>query len=132
MPRKLTRQQLVKKLDKVFSEYIRRKDADVNGNVKCVTCSKISHYKTMHCGHFQPRQYKTTRWEEDNVAVQCPGCNTFRGGEQYLFARYLDRKRSGLSKSLYEKSRENKKILTVEIEEMIEIYKEKIKGLNNE
>ena len=40
MTRKLTRKNIVKKLDTVFSEYIRRKYADKLGNVKCYTCKK--------------------------------------------------------------------------------------------
>ena len=40
MPRKTSRKTLEKKLDAVFSEYIRRKYADKNGIVSCYTCGK--------------------------------------------------------------------------------------------
>jgi hypothetical protein len=40
MPRKISRKNLIKKLDAIFSEYIRRKYADKNGIVKCYTCDK--------------------------------------------------------------------------------------------
>ena len=45
MPSKLSRSKIVKKLDAIFSQYIRLKDADHNGDVKCFTCGKVSHYK---------------------------------------------------------------------------------------
>lgn len=31
------------KLDKIFSEYIRLRDADNNGMVRCISCMKIDH-----------------------------------------------------------------------------------------
>ena len=40
----------LKKLDKIFSEYIRKRDADENGYVKCCTCPTVEHWKEMDCG----------------------------------------------------------------------------------
>ena len=36
MPSKLSRSKIVKKLDAIFSQYIRLKDADHNGDVTCL------------------------------------------------------------------------------------------------
>ena len=44
MPRKLTRKTLIKKLDTIFSIYIRRKNS-VNEIAKCITCGKKDHWK---------------------------------------------------------------------------------------
>lgn len=88
MPKKPTRKTLITKLDKVFSEYIRRKDAK-NDIATCVTCGKKDHWKKLQNGHFMSRKHYATRWDEDNVGVQCSACNVFRYGEQYLFAKYL-------------------------------------------
>ena len=52
MPRKPSRKTLIKKLDKVFSEYIRKRDTDKNGYGLCCTCAKRLHYKEGHAGHF--------------------------------------------------------------------------------
>ena len=83
---------LEKTADKWFSLYIRLRDADENGMVKCVTCGKIAHYKEMDCGHFVTRNHKVTRFREENCNVQCTSCNQFKKGEQYLHGKYIDLK----------------------------------------
>jgi hypothetical protein len=74
--KKLTRSKLIKKLDKVFSLYIRLRFAK-NEIAQCFTCGKKDHYKRLQCGHFQSRKYYSTRWDEINCQVQCAGCNVF-------------------------------------------------------
>ena len=44
--KKLTRSKLIKKLDSVFSKYIRRKDA-IDEVAKCVTCGVERHWKEL-------------------------------------------------------------------------------------
>jgi len=83
---------LKKKLDTLFSQYVRRKDADYLGMVNCYTCGVTKHYKEMHAGHFQSRRHISTRWHLTNVKVQCPKCNLFSQGEQYKFGIYLDQR----------------------------------------
>jgi hypothetical protein len=80
---------LEKKLDRVFSEYIRLKAADENGIVQCVTCGNYHHWREVHCGHFIPRARKATRFNEMNCHPQCVRCNTFRGGEHDIYRLYL-------------------------------------------
>ena len=72
------------KLDQVFSRYIRKRDADENGMGRCVTCFQ---WRRLQCGHFIPRQHKSTRWDELNCAGQCAHCNhpLWGGGEQDAF-----------------------------------------------
>ena len=50
--KKPTRSKLVKKLDTVFSQYIRLKDSK-DGIGTCVTCGKQDHWKNLQAGHFQ-------------------------------------------------------------------------------
>ena len=122
MAKKPTRKTLITKLDKVFSEYIRRKDAK-NDIATCVTCGKKDHWKKLQNGHFMSRKHYATRWDEDNVGVQCSACNVFRYGEQYLFAKYLGAEKADM---LLSKSRETVKFPDWEIQEMIDLYKTKI------
>jgi hypothetical protein len=127
MAKKKTRSQVVKKLDAVFSEYIRRRYAK-NDIATCVTCGKQDHWKKLQAGHFQSRKHYATRWDETNVQVQCSGCNVFRWGEQYKFSKWLDaNKGKGTSEGLAEKANQIVKFTTNELEEMIEEYKEKLK-----
>lgn len=127
--KKPTRSKIIKKLDTVFSQYIRLKDADNRGYVSCVTCGKRGHWKNggMQAGHFQSRKHYSTRWDERNVAVQCLGCNMFKSGEQYLFSKYLGDK---LSQELYEESRKIVKFTSDELLEKIEYYSRLVKKLS--
>jgi len=87
----MKRSTLVKKLDKIFSIWIRSKDADHAGMVDCFTCGVTKNWKyEIDAGHFQSRGKYETRWNEQNVKPQCKRCNGFRGGEQYRFAKNLN------------------------------------------
>tara|TARA_R100000541_G_scaffold551_1_gene3746 strand:+ start:1986 stop:2378 length:393 start_codon:yes stop_codon:yes gene_type:complete len=124
MSKKLKRSKLVKKLDSVFSQYIRLKDADEFGNATCFTCGKVDHWKKLQNGHFQSRKHYSTRWLEQNCQIQCAGCNVFRYGEQFLFSKYLDEKYGdGTSEELYYKAKQTIKLADFELEEMILKYK---------
>jgi hypothetical protein len=122
MAKKVTKTTLVKKLDTVFSIYIRRRYA-VNDIAKCVTCGKEDHWKSLQCGHFMSRKHMSTRWNEDNCQVQCAGCNVFRYGEQYKFSLYLG---NNLAESLHIKSKEVCKFTEVELQELIQNYTHQI------
>lgn len=123
---KVKRSTLVKNLDSVFSQYIRRKDA-INDIAKCVTCGKKDHWKKLQCGHFQSRRHYSTRWDIDNVAVQCYGCNITNQGQQFLFAKYL-----GLHKAeeMVLKSKQVVKFTDNDLQDMINYYKEKLNTLS--
>ena len=124
MPRKPKRKNLIKKLDTVFSKYIRLRDADKEGYCRCSTCGEVHHWTKIQAGHFISRKHYATRWNEDNVHAQCVACNVFRYGEQYKFSLYLGDK---LSKELLEKSRLIAKFTDIEIKEMIDDYNDRIK-----
>lgn len=129
MPRtakKPTRSKLVKKLDTVFSQYIRLSNADNNGYCTCVTCNKTFFWKEIQAGHFMSRKHYSTRWDERNVKPQCVRCNIYNQGEGYLYSLYLGDK---LSKKLLEESRELRKFTNIELEEMIADYSERVKKL---
>ena len=126
MPKKLTRSQLVKRLDAVFSQYIRLSNADNNKNCTCVTCNKKFHWKEIQAGHFMSRKHYSIRWDERNVKPQCAACNVFRYGEQYLYSLYLG---NNLSKELLDKSRIITKFTSDELEDMIIHYSNEVKKL---
>ena len=117
-----SRKSIVKKLDKVFSIYIRKRYANHNGIVECYTCGKKDHWKTMQCGHFQSRKYYVTRWNENNCQVQCVKCNMFRGGEQYKFGLKLNQQKKNLAEKLFLLSKQTKKFSNFELLNMIDKY----------
>lgn len=120
--KKLSRSKLIKKLDKVFSLYIRLRYAK-NEIAQCFTCGKKDHYKRLQCGHFQSRKHYSTRWDEINCQVQCAGCNVFRYGEQFVFGKNLDMEfGEGCSESLFYKAKQITKYSTNDIKELITKY----------
>jgi len=125
MPKKLTRSKLIKKLDTIFSRWVRLSNS-VNEICTCVTCGKESHWKDIQAGHFISRKHYSTRWDERNVKPQCVGCNVFKYGEQYKYSLYLGNK---LSKKLLVESRIIIKFTNVELEDMIKEYTERFNKL---
>ena len=125
---------LKKELDKWFSLYIRLRDATTEGAVICVTCNKVSHYKSgMQNGHFQSRRFMATRWNEQNCAVQCIGCNCFKQGEQFRFSIYIDSKYGeGTSEHLEVLARTIIKFSRIDYEEKISYYKSLVEKLKKE
>jgi hypothetical protein len=122
---KPSRKSIVTKLDTVFSRYIRQKDA-VNGIATCVTCGKKDEWKKLQCGHFMSRRHYSTRWDENNVGVQCYGCNITNQGQQYLFSQYLG---YNLSDEMVIKSKQIVKFADVDLIDMIKIYEDKLNFL---
>lgn len=86
--KKQTPAQLKKKLDAVYSKYIRTKFSK-NGICHCYTCNKPLEIKQAQCGHFIPRNILITRWEENNTRPQCVGCNLWGGGKILDFEDHL-------------------------------------------
>jgi hypothetical protein len=119
---------LKKNLDAIFSKYIRLKDADQNGYNYCYTCNKFDHYKSLQNGHFISRKHLATRFDVENCKPQCPKCNVFCYGEQYLFSKKLG---AELSEKLLIKSKSTLKIMAFEYEEKISYYKNLVDKILN-
>ena len=120
--KKPLRKNIIKQLDTVFSQYIRQRYAK-SGIAICVTCGKQDEWKKLQAGHFMSRRHYSTRWDEDNVQVQCYGCNVMNQGQQFLYSKYLGEE---MSITLLNKSREIVKFADVDLLEKIEYYKSKI------
>ena len=68
---------LEKKLDRIFSKYIRLRDTkpyDFKYG-KCISCGRIIPYSQLDCGHFHSRIHRNTRYDEDNCSIECHYCN---------------------------------------------------------
>jgi len=125
--KKLSRSKLIKKLDKIFSIYIRTRYAK-NNIAQCFTCGKKDDYKRLQCGHFQSRRFYSTRWNELNCQVQCAGCNVFKYGEQFIFSKNLDLKYGiGTAENLYTEAHKIVKYSTSDIQDLITNYEMLIK-----
>ena len=56
-PKRLSISLLQQRLDRVFSEYIRLRDANENGFCRCATCGAMWRWQIMQNGHYINRQH---------------------------------------------------------------------------
>ena len=132
MPRKTSRKNLIKRLDKIFSEYIRLKHADKNGIVKCYTCGKKKYWEKdgMQNGHFISRRSRILRWREDNCKPQCYSCNVMRYGESYIFGVKLNQEYGyNIADELLIESKKIIKQSDQDLLDLINSYQEKVETL---
>ena len=127
MAKKKTLKYWKNKIDKVYHEYIRRRDADDHsGYCECITCQKPIHFTESDGGHFIGRQYMATRYDERNTYAQCRKCNRFEYGRQYEFSKAIGEE---LAEELLQRSREVCKLHDHEWQEVYERYNTKLQAL---
>lgn len=121
------------KLWKVFSVYIRLRDADSNGIVRCITSGRMVNWKDADAGHFISRRYMATKYDERNVNAQSRHDNRFAAGEQFKHSKAIDIKwGAGTADKLLVKSRTISKIASFEINELTKHYKKEVERLKKE
>lgn len=130
MPKKPSKKTLKAKAWETFSEYIRRKYSDVNGNCKCVTCGKVDDWKKMQAGHAVGGRGNSVLFHESLVYPQCPSCNIFKNGNYNRYAVFMIKK-FGLEKfeEFLALKHHPKKITESDLLELCEKYKAKIQEL---
>lgn len=115
---------------RLFSEYVRRKDADAGGTEYCFTCETPMHWKALQCGHGIPGRRNAVLFDEEICRPQCPRCNVFMGGRYEIFTTKLikekgmdwwERKLSG--------ARALVKLTRSDLEDLIQSYKQKLEAL---
>lgn len=70
----------------LFSEYVRRSEADKDGICQCVTCGRYDHWKKMQAGHYI---HGTMFLIPELVHPQCPQCNGFKAGNQAQYKEFM-------------------------------------------
>lgn len=132
-PKKTDRQKLIRKLDDVFSQFIRLRDSDNNGVCKCITCGQFDHWQSCDAGHFITRDNMATRWDEENVHAQCQKCNRFLSGKQFEHGLAVDKRHGpGTASKLLVKSKGVCNWQDFEIEKMASYYREQVKELKQQ
>jgi hypothetical protein len=130
MSTKVTIKALEKRADDLFSQFVRRRDSNYAGRVRCCTCGHVGHWKEFDCGHYIQRKYLSVRYAEKNTGPQCRNCNRRKDGEQLRFCFYLERKYG--KPAVEEIDRASHIVINDKREfllEVIEKIKEKIKTL---
>lgn len=116
--KQFSRSKLIKEADRVFSLYIRGRDSWK----PCCTCGR-SWEENFQCWHFQTRGNKRTRWLANNSHGQCPWCNNWWKGEQYLHSLYVDKQYGNwTAQMLKEEALKIDKVTDSEILETIQHY----------
>lgn len=118
------------KLQTLVNLYVRLRDCGRGNTAPCISCSVPTPFDGSHGGHFIPTTYAATRFDENNIHHQCVRCNLFLHGNQLEYMVSME-KRYGREfvDDLMQRSRQPKKWTPIELEELIAVYKEKVKEL---
>ena len=123
----------IKKLDRVFSEYIRLRDTMPNGMFRCISCGKIKPYSQADCGHYHSRTHMSTRFDEENANAECRSCNRFCADHLVGYRKNLIAKIGEHRLDVLEwRAHQTKKWSDFELKELIKHYQAKIKDLKGE
>ena len=110
---------LRKKADKVFSKFIRNRDA-VELQGRCCTCGQPGN----QAGHFIKRGHLSVRYHPQNVHLQCCRCNHFLDGNDSEYSRFIINKYGmDIFNWLLEQKKIVRKLTREELNQIIEAYK---------
>lgn len=120
-------------MDKIFSEYIRLRDADCNGYIRCYCCGYPVNWKLAHNGHFMNRRHLGTRFDERNCHSCCVPCNTYNNGNLEAYEAHLINDYGETIIPILEMLKHTvTKLSEMEIRELEIFYKQKVKELKKE
>ena len=121
--------QLKKELDKIYSIWIRSKNAH-DGLNQCYTCGHVLEIKKLQCGHYWSRKHLGTRWDERNTKPQCVSCNMYQEGNKPKYTLALIQEYGqGILDTLEIKAKSPAKYDKFELERLVKEYKSKVKSL---
>jgi len=121
---------LKKKAWKLFSEWIRRRDADDQGRVYCYTCDELMHWSAMQAGHLLDGRNNSILFNVDCVRVQCPACNIWKSGNKESFIpRYIDEMGRDKFEEMKQIKNQTVKYSISDYEEMIAEFKKELEAL---
>lgn len=133
--RKPSVQTLVRKLDSIFSLFIRLRDSRPYGYkyFRCISCGQIKPFEQMDCGHFIGRMHMMTRFDEENAHGECKGCNRFSPDHMIYYQRNLEQKiGKGRMDMLIARGRGTKKWTPWELEILIKHYTEEVNKMKKD
>ncbi len=118
MKKKPTISKLKKRLDGVFSLWIRNRDSGI-----CFTCGKQGEIKEMQNGHFCSRVHMSLQYDEKNCHCQCVGCNIFKDGAKDEYAaKIIQTYGQEVLFDLLRRKHDIKRFTIPELEELIKKY----------
>ena len=129
----LSKPALVKSLDRWFSLYIRLRDVNDQGIFQCPTCKRFLPFSKGDASHYWSRIHMATRFDPDNVTIECQYDNRFNSSHLIYLGKYLEKKLGAKKMELLEwKHRQVKNWSLFELKELIEYYKGEVERLKKE
>jgi len=115
---------------KQFSEYVRKKSADKDGFVSCITCGVKKHWKELHASHLVPGRGNSILFDERGVYPACYACNIHKHGNLLAYIDFMILKHGAteawlIIEDLKNLSRLPKKFTIEELENLLEKYRSK-------
>jgi hypothetical protein len=93
LKKKVSVSSLKTKAWKIFSTYIRLRDCLATTGTteygKCITCGETVSFSEGDAGHWIPRKWNETLFDEKNVHLQCKNCNWSKGGNVHEYRRKI-------------------------------------------
>lgn len=127
-PRQRTYASLKTLLDRVFSEWVRKRDFGKG----CISCGMLHSNNGYQAGHYISRVHLSTRWDERNVNAQCMPCNVWRRGNAAEYTLGLQAKYGpDIIKELVDLKHQTVKFSRGDLEEKISSYKARLESLNH-
>lgn len=130
----LSKPTLIRKLDSVFSEFIRLRDSKEYGfeYFRCPTCGKVKPFEQADCAHYVKRSCMALRWSEMNCHIGCRYCNRYLDGNMLEYRKWMVKKYGEQQVGLLESRRfETKKWSLFELQVLIKHYEEEVKKLKD-
>lgn len=119
---------LIKELDALFSEWIRRVNSDSNGKLECFICGHKARWQEMQLMHFVDRDQMALRFEVNNCYPGCESCNCYDDDHHARFeAAILAKRGQDVLDFLEAKKRSLQKWMPFELQERIDFIKEQLK-----
>jgi hypothetical protein len=119
---------------RVFSKFIRARDANWQGYCQCISCSTQKNWKEMDAGHYiSVGSDRALKYNELNVNAQCTSCNKFKSGNLINYRRGLiskvgEKEVERLEQSHFFKTTK-KKLNQLELNAMFDYYNKEFKKL---
>jgi len=115
---------VIKEVQNIVNAFVRKRDF----GLPCISCGKPTKPGD-HAGHYRPTTHAPTRFDEQNINLQCVQCNVFYHGNVANYRLGLITK-IGLDSVLEIESNHPPAKWTIqELKELKRLYKSKLKEL---
>lgn len=130
---KTARKRLVSELDRQFSLFIRKRDSLQTGGACRFRRELFCAGPIECCFHFITRSKHSVRWDERNAVGSCRGCNfTMEFNPHPYINWYISKYGLVAYEALFRDSNKIAKFENGQLEDMIEVFKNKISSVEKD